>query len=183
MKYCSVFVLLSVLYIVSSASSWHPLHKRQDQGGMCSTDDLVARICTNGYYEDYAYIVAQCNQPTVAKSIRDVCRFNENGVVCGAFDTTIDLQQFTSACGSSLFLTNSTCSEECRSFLTDNRARYGCCVNIFNDTLFLSSDEAVAFSYSLWSRCDVEPVPEECAAAFRLPAVDPTCTPRPSERG
>ena len=133
MKACSVFILLSVLCIVSSASSWHPLHKRQDQGGMCSPDEIIGRICTNGYYEDYAYIGAQCNRPEIARSLSDACRTNENGVFCGAFDTTADFQQFASACRS--FLINNTCSNECRSHLTDNRAQYGCCVNILNDTI------------------------------------------------
>ena len=167
----SVYVLLSVLCVVSSASSWHPLLKRQDQ---CS----ARRFCT-GFYEEYVYVVAQCNLPETVESIRttrDFCRVNENGAICSTFDTFMDFEQFTSACGSSL--TRTSCSDECRSFLTANRARYGCCVTLFNDTLFLSSDEAVAFSYPLWSRCGVEPVTEECApSSFVMPAgIDPTCT-------
>ena len=171
MKSCSVLVLLSVVYVSSGSSSWRHLQKRQDE---CPLAVLATSVCTNGYYEDYAYLAAQCNQPDIARSISDNCRFNENGVVCASFDTLNDLTQFTSACGSSL---NDSCSDECRSFLADNRARYGCCVTIFNDTRTLSADEAVAFSYPLWSRCGVEPVTEECApSSFNMPAeIDPTC--------
>ena len=172
-KSCSVFVLLSVLCIImSSASSWHPLLKRQDQGGMCSVEAFAGRICTNGFYEDYAYIVAQCNQAEAAQNIRDViCRTNENGVVCGILDTSADFAQFRSVCGSSP--TTSTCSDECRSFLTAIRARYGCCVNVLNTT-----EQPIVFSYSLWSRCGVDPVTEECTpSSFTIPAeIDPTCT-------
>ena len=177
MKSCSVFIiiLLNVLCIVSSTKPWHPLLKRQ--GGICSSGEFLTRICTNGYYEDYAYIAAQCNQSELAKSISDTCRTNENGVVCSAFDTDTSLQQFTSTCG--LFFTDNTCSEECHSFLTDARARYGCCINIYNNTeLFIASKkEAITFSYPLWSRCGVEPVTEECApSSFAMPTeIDPYC--------
>ena len=178
MKFCSVFVLLS---LVSLAMSWYPLHKRQQedvmtQGGMCSRETYIERICTDGFYEEYTTVAAQCNQSQLARTVGDTCRSNEAGVRCGGIDMDADYQQFFSACESSL-TAGTNCSENCSSHLAARRTQYGCCTAVFNNSFFISDEERAAYSYSLWSRCGLEPVPEECAPAFRLPAVDPTCTP------
>ena len=151
----------------------HNIHKRQAdiEQDICYAKQ-VEDICTSGYYEDYAYVVAQCNRTGLAIEIQDSCRSNSKGDICGIFG--IDSQRFESECGSP----PTTCSSECRELLTTTRAEWGCCMNIFNSSNSdFSSDW---FRYSLWSLCGVEPVTEQCApSSFNLPkAVDPTCTER-----
>ena len=122
-------VLLVLVLAVSSAYSYLRYKRQSDVD--CSVVQTAA-ICTNGYQEDYAYVAQQCSQYTLARSIRNSCRMNSRGEICGAFDTYTDEQTFDSLCGG---LTTS-CTPECRNFLTTTRDRYGCCVNIFNASSF-----------------------------------------------
>ena len=129
-------------------------------------------ICTNGYYEDYAFLAAQCFQRAAAQNIQDVCGVNAMGRVCAALDTP-DPDTIESACGTS----PTTCSSGCASALSNIRTQLGCCVNAYNTTDSESSDRFV-YSYALWSLCDVEPVTERCTPSFDLPTgTDVTCNP------
>ncbi len=69
---------------------------------------------------------------------------------------------------------SSSCSRECREYLIRARSELGCCVHAFNATILDIDDRKEEFAYSLWSKCNVEPVTQEC---FTLPPtpVDPTC--------
>ena len=58
------------------------------------------------------------------------------------------------------------------------REELGCCVNsFFNNTEVNEGSTPEALSYDLWSRCNVQPVTEECRSTIQLPQieVDPTC--------
>lgn len=180
-----IYLLLSVFCIACSANSWHPLHKRQEDLNPNECDEALppaSEVCTNnGHHEIMAIVKAQCNQTEEAIMASNFCRKNANGVFCGSFNST-ELASFPSACNQSI--TERVCMNECRDFLTSIRARYGCCLNIFNSSEFLIDDshELLAFSHLLWSHCNVEPTDEECApSTFELPEVDPTCSPREME--
>ena len=176
----SILVFLSTLSLTTcSARFWHPSSLRAKRQELCS-DRINKEICTNGLQEEYAYLADQCNQPDVAQFIRDVCRSNENAVLCGTIDTYDDTQQVSRACNLSLAPDSSECADECRSLLASIRAEYGCCMTIINSTTpsnFIQDDD-VAFGYPLWSRCGVETVREECPPSpFAAPEeADPTCT-------
>ena len=87
MKIC---VTLFILVLSMSSSHCHLLSKRQ------SNDECVVAqttaICSNGYQEDYAYVSQECYSSTLARSIRNSCRVNGQGVVCGSLDTYEDQQ-------------------------------------------------------------------------------------------
>ena len=169
MKFCGIF-LAFVLTVIGPVQCYLQ-HKRQSDSNNCHTVQMT-NICTSGYQEDYAYIVGQCSDFSLERTIRNACRMNSNGDVCAIFDTHTELQELDIACASSL--TTSTCTQECGDIITTTRNRYGCCVNIFNTS---SSSNMDSFNYSLWSRCGVELVTEECAeSSFRMPVVDPNCT-------
>lgn len=154
-----------MLYIKSTTG--HLLHKRQaSQDDICNA--VVTReICTNGYYEDYAYVITRCGQYSTARSIQNACRSNSVGTFCGSID--FDSEMFDAVCGGS----TTTCSTECMDLLNTTRTEAGCCVKVLNDTSFQP-----VLSYSLWSLCGVEPVTEDCGPSpFDLPSErDPTCT-------
>ena len=153
----SVLVFLSTISLACSARYW------------CSSNE-VTKICRNGLQEEYAYLADECNQPDVAMFLRDVCRSNENGVICGTLDTNEDIQQLYGVCNSSL-AADSECSDECRSLLASICAEYGCCMTVVNSTTssnFIRDD--VAFGGTLWSRCRVATVTEECPPSpFAVP--------------
>lgn len=158
--------LLCVTIIASGvvATYSHLLQKRQDD----CTDVTVREICTNGYYEDYAYLTARCGQVLTARSFQDACRSNSMGTLCGSLD--VESERIEDACG----MSPTTCSPDCRDLLTATRETLGCCVNIYNSSFYFPE----AFRYSLWSLCDVEPVAEVCPPSpFGLPTTfDLTCT-------
>ena len=123
----------------------------------------------NGYYEDYAFLAAQCFQRAEAQHIQDVCGVNAMGRVCAALDTP-DPDTIESVCGTS----PTTCSSGCASALTNIRTQLGCCIIAYNTT----DSESIVYSYALWSLCDVEPVTERCTPSFDLPTgSDITCNP------
>ena len=174
MKSCSLILLCLCITISADHKAHHvkglPLLKRQAQD-QCG--DIFAReVCTNGYYEDTAFLAAQCFQRAVAQNIQDFCGVNARGRVCAALDTP-DPDTIESACGTS----PTTCSSRCASALTNIRIQLGCCVNAYNITDSESRDRFV-YSYALWSLCDVEPVTERCTPSFDLPTgTDATCNP------
>ena len=177
MKSCSLILLCFCITISAGHKAHHvstskglPLLKRQAQDQCINI--LFRERCTNGYYEDYAFLAAQCFQRAVAQNIQDVCGVNAMGRVCAALDTP-DPDTIESACGTS----PTTCSSGCASALTSIRTQLGCCVNAYNTTDSDGSDQFV-YSYALWSLCDVEPVTEQCTPSFDLPtANDVTCNP------
>ena len=181
MKSCSSILLCLCITISAGHKAHHvstskglPLLKRQAQD---QCPNILAReICTNGFYEDYAFLAAQCFQRAVAQSFQDVCSVNAMGRVCIAIDTP-GPDFIESACGHS----PTTCSSGCASALTNLRADLGCCVNAYNatdNTTDSERSEQFGYSYSLWSLCDVEPVAERCTPSFDLPTgTDITCNP------
>ena len=176
MRSCSLILCICITISAGhkvhhvSTSKGLPLLKRQAQD-QC-TNILAREICTNGYYEDYAFLAAQCFQRATAQNIQDVCGVNAMGRVCASLDTP-NPDTIESACGTS----PTTCSSGCASALTNLRAELGCCVNAYNTTDSESSDQFV-YSYALWSLCDVEPVTERCTPSFDLPTgTDITCNP------
>ena len=178
MKSCSLILLCLCIAISAGHKAHHvstskglPLLKRQAQD-QCY-DIFTREICTNGYYEDQAFLAARCFQRAAAQSIQDDCGVNAMGRVCAALDIP-DPDTIESVCGTSL---NNTCSSGCVSALTNIRTQLGCCVNAYNTTDSESSDQFV-YSYALWSLCDVEPVTEQCTPSFDLPTgTDITCNP------
>ena len=128
-------------------------------------------ICSSGYYEDYAYVSYQCFSTSLARSIQSSCRVNSAGRLCG--DIEYRREDFEIACGRS----PTTCTSECRDFLTIGRDQLGCCVNVFNNSLS-GVYYPDPFRYSLWSLCGLEPVAEQCASNFDLPrpTFDLNCT-------
>ena len=171
MKSCSLILLCLCITISAGHKAHHvstskglPLLKRQAQD-QC-TNILVREICTNGYYEDYAFLAAQCFQRAIAQNIQAVCSVNAMGRICATIDT--DPYNIESVCGTS----STTCSSGCASALTNLRAELGCCVNVYNTTDNITDSESsdqFVYSYALWSLCDVEPVTERCTPSFDLP--------------
>lgn len=155
------------------------LHRRQSppEEGICE-EVLTLELCTNGYYEDYAYLAVQCGYTRDAMVFREVCSMNSAGDMCGSLD--IGRERFNNTCDDS----STTCSTECKDFLTTTRDRLGCCVSAFNSSEIEDEYELQTygdpFSYSLWSMCGVETISEQCEATFDLPTigVDPECTER-----
>ena len=155
----------------------HHLHKRQseselEQQRMCQ--GIAQEIqCNNGLVQEGVEIALRCNLPSVASIGAINCQRNSNGAYCGLFVTYLgEITTLSSQCAST------PCSSECREGLMSLREELGCCINSFNTTGLLAALMiSEAFSYDLWSRCEVEPVTEQCRNNIRLPQtdVDPTC--------
>jgi hypothetical protein len=95
MEFSSLTLCLCITIAAASYSHGHLLHvsasskalpqphvaKRQtNQDDVCN-DVLARSVCTNGYYEDYAYIATQCFQRSAAKDIQDACSRNSMGTL------------------------------------------------------------------------------------------------------
>jgi len=181
MKHCSELsvLLLSVglLFIgnvVGDQSSenilriknFHNLHKRQTPSDESGCDAVIAEgQCTSGYFEEYIHIASYCNNTVTAELLRYSCQQNSMGEFCAALSVTsnrlpITMEAFD-ACGG--YNTTTDCSPEYRQALISTRDRLGCCLTLLNQTRD-NYVEHKAFSYSLWSLCDVEP-PELCMSS------------------
>ncbi len=118
---------------------------------MCSAIQLET-FCVNGYYQEFASLLQNCNRSGDAQRIQDGCIRNSMGAYCplsGNFRLSIKR-----LCDSS--------SSECRDLLITLRNQQGCCVNILNNSNVYTLYECSSYAYSLWSSCGVEPVTEEC---------------------
>lgn len=175
-----LFLLLSMACITftdGSNSSRHSfllseepqLHKRQENSDPDSVCRSVAfaESCTNGQFQEKADVFLQCNDPEEARRIQNGCMRNSKGNFCGN-DPALLRNRIRTACTS-----ETSCNSECQEAVMNARRNFGCCVNIFNDTLYNN----LPFNYSLWFRCNVEPVTEECqTSTISLPAqFDPSC--------
>jgi hypothetical protein len=137
----------------------HAAGQDSDKEAVCN-DVRVTSICTNGYYEDYAYVATQCFGRSAAQNIQDVCSRNSMGTLCATIDEP-DTTTIRDACSDS----STICSRQCRDLLNDVRNRLGCCVSGYNYT----TDPQSIYRYSLWSLCSVEPIAEQCTPSFPLP--------------
>lgn len=163
-------IMAFCLLVAGRAATPQPL-KNPLQDDKCGIH-MNREKCKVGYYESYASICAQCNQTEMAQGIVDTCRRNGDEI-CGNLD-----HFFSTACDHNT--SNVTCTDKCREHLTTVRSTQGCCVNVFNATAqrFRDSDKMALYDHALWSRCEVEPVSEQCPpSTFQLPnKTDPTCT-------
>ena len=146
------YLFLSFVGIVCSAGSWHPLHKRQDtdsaEQSRCDVLAIANELCTSGYYEESAYIAAQCNRRDTVKSASAFCQKNSGGVICGSY--ILSGNDIESRCDTSA--TAATCSAECRNSLSSTRAAYGCCVTSLNT----SSQDSELSAIKAWhNNCDL----------------------------
>jgi hypothetical protein len=131
--------------------------KRQTNQDVC-LNVLSNEVCTNGFYEDYAYVATQCSESSTAQNLQDLCSRNSMGTICATVNEP-DRFPIQRACDSS-----TTCSNQCRDLLNDVRNRLGCCVSVYNSTDYPQS----IYRYSLWSMCNVEPITEQCTPSFPL---------------
>lgn len=127
--------------------------------GRCK--QVMMKMCNNGYYQEYINTLLQCNEVQSATEEQRECQTNSLELVCTNSLLGGLSYAMKRVCGSS----PTSCTPECRDFLTAIRATLGCCI----------SDYSV--SLSLWSLCDVKPVTEECASTVTLhpTQVDPSC--------
>ena len=134
---------------------YHKIHKRQEdssnQNPVCHSI-LHADGCTNGRFQEYVYALLRCNELKQAQDYQDSCRRNSMERYCGEMDNSMISSNVSEACD----ITGSSCNPECKNVLINARSEFGCCVNLNNDSSHL-------YSYSLWSRCGVELVTEECS--------------------
>ena len=176
MKSCNLILLLLCLCFHNAhhMSTSKGVFKRQTQDQDQCGDIFSREACTNGYYEDYAYLSARCSGREFAQNFQDFCSVNAMGMLCATIEPP-DTGSIQSVCGTSPTI----CSPECASNLTNIRAELGCCVNAYNTTIFGNSDQnsdQFVYSWSLWSLCGVEPVTERCTPSFDLPTgTDATC--------
>ena len=148
------------------------LHKRQseselDQQRRCM-GILLDTQCNNGFIQEQVDIALRCNMASVAITTQLICERNSDGVYCSLLNT--DLDNLTSLCAPT------PCSSECRERLVSLREGPGCCINSINNTEINEGLTPDIFSYDLWSRCNVQPVTEQCRSV-PLPQteVDPSC--------
>lgn len=170
----SVLLLLCVSALTAESYRHdHPLHRRQasQEGDICALIG-VTEICSNGYLQEYADLLGQCNLTDVfAGLVQDSCRRNSIGSFCVVLEPGIDVD---TVCGNS----PTTCTPECRDHLITTRDQLGCCVNVLNVTDILMSHDRTPYRYSLWSLCGVEPVTEQCEPGpiqLNRFGIDPTC--------
>ena len=122
-----------------------------------------------------------CNSLTDAFLIANACaRDSGSGFYCGAvYAYAGDIGAASlSTCSSTI--QGGNCTSECRGGLTAIRENLGCCINaVVNDTASVYSFASSAFTYDLWSRCDVDPPSSTCSGSlsFTLPGSrQPSCT-------
>ena len=188
-----LLVCVRVLYITSTAGSYyhghphlidtnthsegqlepHKIFKREggfNQYLMCNPI-VESESCTNGQSQEIARMSQRCNDPLKARKYQNGCMQNDMGNYCG-MDAGSQRSKINRACKSSL-----SCSSECKEVLLSTRSELGCCANVFNDSVLYGN--TAQFSYSLWSRCNVEQVTEECRpSTIRLSpttSLDSTC--------
>ena len=155
---------------------YHKIHKRQadpDQYRRCQ-GTIWTQQCTSGLIQELADLALQCGQFQAAQYSFNGCQRNPMGVYCGiavGHEITGEKDAILAACRGSI------CTQQCRNLLMNIRNELGCCINvILNDT---SSQfyNPTAFSYSLWTSCGVEPVPNDCTSTLmqRSISIDPSC--------
>ena len=156
----------------------HNIHKRQiidtDQFIECQ-DILYDEQCTSGQVQLTANIALQCNKTQTAKLLQDSCQRNPMGLYCGIAIAVITtkMEEIERAC-----LGSQSCNLQCQNILLELSDLFGCCINvIFNDTSSLLHNPDL-FTYSLWSACGLEPVPNDCTNTFTTTPtkVDHSCT-------
>ena len=149
----------------------HRIYKRQEdliQDGICN-QEVIAEVCDNGIYQEYANILLECNEVDLAREVSNDCKSNTMGTFCGELEYLLHVN-VDGVC--SRF--SSICSSECEDLLMTVRDQLGCCVNIFNE-----SSNIPLFSYSLWLDCGVQQVNETCLSStvtLHPTRVDPICT-------
>ena len=176
MKFLSLVLCVVMLHITTASRGLpqpHHLHKRQSSSFDACSIAVNRNLCTSGYQQGYATLLAKCGQRESAMSIAQSCESSSSGTLCGVTDV-FDLSANINTTCSSGFPT--TCSSDCQALLTSTRAELGCCINYLNNTNF---GDVSGFDNSLWSLCDVELVTEECAPGpIELPdttSIDPIC--------
>lgn len=161
--------------------------------------------CARAYYEEICNVddadgiadwitdqldaVVECNGPQTAEyaaGIASICaRDTEIGIYCGVAQYYLPdiLRYLTTDCAATVASESADCLPECAASLEAIRGAIGCCINtIFNIT---GPDQftqvEVAFSYSLWSRCNVSTVNSTCSGPQLtyevMDSITPTCTP------
>ena len=71
------------------------------------------------------------------------------------------------------FCTGNSCTKECKDLLTFVREELGCCANVMLNSTSSAYANLDMFKYSLWHKCSVETITEECAqSTVKLPQVD-----------
>ena len=124
---------------------------------------------------------SKCN--TYARTAAGSCALNPDGQYCAeiatmdAFTGAATDNYFTSLttnCGSG---SSSFCSSSCRNAVTNIKNAYGCCVNIYNDSVPNAGDQSLfpSLSYSVWNSCGVE-TPGFCTATLSASAATPSAS-------
>ena len=166
-RYLLLLLCVSALWVRSTAGSYnggHPLlvnrkthpqgqpglYKRQGspyQGELCTP--IIAALCTNGEFQEYANFLQHCNYSDVAQTVKDTCAHNSMGVYCaGEYEIEFGIDEVCD-------IFSSTCSPECRDYLIGTRDRLGCCMEF-------------SYAESFLSLCGVESVTEECSSTITL---------------
>ena len=132
----------------------------------------IAGSCTYGCYA-YARSALICNQigsqlidtyntcgrKGSAMELGQLCGLNYKGTACFELqfsDNTDYLLSVYTACFK--YFSSGVCKDKCRSALKHFRAKYGCCVNVYNGTAFGESSQllgSIVTQYGLWSKCKV----------------------------
>ena len=139
-----------------------PLHRHRRQAIEVDEDTLqtctevtVEAQCTSGFFQSIIDETLRCGFRSVVPRFEVACRQNEARNYCGAAGAYVpEIVRIMSTCQPTV------CSSECRSNIMILRERLGCCINLLlNGTI---PQFASAFSFSLWSRCGIETVPNTC---------------------
>ena len=149
----------------------------------CTTGEFIRRLvnyqCMKSVGQplvDALLRNSKCN--TYARIAAGSCALNPDGQYCAEIAnmdifngaaTDNYLTSLTTNCGSG---SSSFCSSSCRNAVTNIKNAYGCCVNIYNDSVPNTGDQSLfsSLSYSVWNSCGVE-TPGFCNATLSASAV------------
>ena len=162
--WASAFCIASVSGSYDNGHHLHPqgIAKRQnpafDQLRVCQ-GIISEEQCNNGLVQQTINSFQECNRGSTAQLLVDRCRRNSNGEYCNVVIThLVNVNSAATECTGS----QEGCNASCRDLLMLLRDELGCCLNLeFNSTLSPVYSPSV-FTPELWSRCNVEPVTEEC---------------------
>ncbi len=181
----------TALCITSTAGSYnhgHPLltpshgqsnniHKRHiEVNQLRECLRIISQVqCNNGLSQETVNLALQCNPP-LAEDLAMDCAQNSVGDYCALAwtYTETDIGTIVKECSTDAL---SPCTPRCKNLLTLIRSELGCCVNLFFNNSASSFFTPGPFLNSVWTRCGVEPITEQCNNTLKLPQVqvDPTC--------
>ena len=143
------------------------------QTGTCTTKQLAKRLaeydCTGYNMQPVVEtLLSEGRCSDLVKTTVDGCGINSNGQYCSevvnndalslAIDTSSIANNVLVALGTNCnSVGTTTCSPSCQQTIQTANLEYGCCLNIYNQSVRALGTNYPSLSYETWTSCGVDP--------------------------